>query len=54
MTKDVIVVGPEDPIELAARKMKKYNISSLPVVDENQFGYWNCNNGSYKHLIAGN
>ena len=36
MTKDVIVVSPEDPIELAARKMKKYNISSLPVVDENQ------------------
>ena len=36
MTKDVIVVSPEDPIELAAKKMKKYNISSLPVVDENQ------------------
>ena len=36
MTKNVIVVSPEDPIELAARKMKKYNISSLPVVDENQ------------------
>ncbi len=36
MTKKVIVVNPEDPIELAARKMKKYNISSLPVVDENQ------------------
>jgi homoserine O-acetyltransferase len=36
MTKKVIVVSPEDPIELAARKMKKYNISSLPVVDENQ------------------
>ncbi len=35
MTKDVIVVGPNDPIELAASKMKKYNISSLPVVDDN-------------------
>ncbi len=35
MTKDVIVVGPDDPIELAASKMKKYNISSLPVVDDN-------------------
>ena len=35
MTKDVIVASPEDPIELAARKMKKYSISSLPVVDEN-------------------
>jgi homoserine O-acetyltransferase len=35
MTKDVIVASPEDPIELTARKMKKYNISSLPVVDEN-------------------
>lgn len=36
MTKDVIVVSPEDPIELAARKMKKYSISSLPVVDESE------------------
>ena len=36
MTKDVIIVSPEDPIELAARKMKKYTISSLPVVDENE------------------
>ncbi|MFZ0442577.1 MAG: CBS domain-containing protein, partial [Methanobacterium sp.] len=36
MTKEVIIVRPEDPIELAARKMKKYNISSLPVVDENE------------------
>ena len=27
MTKEVIVVSPEDPIELAARKMKKYSIS---------------------------
>jgi homoserine O-acetyltransferase len=35
MTKDVIVIGPEDPIELAAKRMKKYSISSLPVVDEN-------------------
>ena len=35
MTKDVIVASPEDPIELTARKMKKYSISSLPVVDGN-------------------
>ncbi len=35
MTKDVIVIRPEDPIELAAKRMKKYSISSLPVVDEN-------------------
>ncbi|WP_424355016.1 homoserine O-acetyltransferase MetX [Methanobacterium sp. MBAC-LM] len=33
MTKDVITACPEDYIELAAEKMKKYNISSLPVVD---------------------
>ncbi len=36
MTKEVIVASPEDPIELAARKMKKFTISSLPVVDENE------------------
>jgi homoserine O-acetyltransferase len=34
MTRDVITALPQDPIELAARKMKKYNISSLPVVND--------------------
>lgn len=34
MTKDVIIALPDDHIELAAEKMKKYNISSLPVVDD--------------------
>ena len=33
MTKEVIVALQDDHIELAAEKMKKYNISSLPVVD---------------------
>ena len=32
MNKDVIVVSPQDPIELAAKKMKKYNIPSLRVL----------------------
>ena len=36
MTKDVIVSKPEDRIEKAAEKMKKYNISSIPVVDDDQ------------------
>jgi len=34
MTKDVITTSPDAQIELAAEKMKEYNISSLPVVDE--------------------
>lgn len=34
MTTDVITARPQDPIELAARKMKKYNISALPVVND--------------------
>ena len=34
MVKDVVVAKPEDPIENAAQKMKEYNISSLPVVDD--------------------
>jgi homoserine O-acetyltransferase len=36
MTKKVIVSNPEDRIEKAAEKMNKYNISSLPVVDDNR------------------
>ncbi len=34
MTKDVIITMPDSQIELAAEKMKEYNISSLPVVDD--------------------
>jgi len=34
MTRDVITALPQDPIDLAAKSMRKYNISSLPVVDD--------------------
>lgn len=34
MTKEVITASPEDPIESVTKKMKKYNISALPVTDE--------------------
>ena len=33
MTTNVIAVHPEDPIEFAAEKLKKYDISALPVID---------------------
>ncbi|WP_414469634.1 homoserine O-acetyltransferase MetX [Methanobacterium sp. ACI-7] len=36
MTKEVIVASRDDRIESAAEKMKKYNISSLPVIADNQ------------------
>ncbi|MGB9937698.1 MAG: homoserine O-acetyltransferase MetX [Methanobacterium sp.] len=36
MTKEVIVSNPDDSIESAAEKMKKFNISSIPVIDDNQ------------------
>ncbi|MDO5837005.1 MAG: homoserine O-acetyltransferase, partial [Methanobacterium sp.] len=34
MTKDVITASPHQPIGEAAQKMRKYNISSLPVVND--------------------
>ncbi|MEM2934630.1 MAG: CBS domain-containing protein, partial [Methanocellales archaeon] len=34
MTKNVITVTPDDPIDLAARKLEQYNISALPVIDK--------------------
>ena len=34
MTKDVIKTRPDESIESSAQKMRKYNISSLPVVDD--------------------
>jgi len=33
MTRRVITTTPDEPVEVAARKMEKYNISALPVVD---------------------
>ncbi|MET1124438.1 MAG: homocysteine biosynthesis protein [Archaeoglobaceae archaeon] len=33
MTRNVITVSPEDPVELAAAKMEKHDISALPVID---------------------
>lgn len=34
MTRDVITAWPDDSIEVSAQKMREYNISSLPVVDD--------------------
>ncbi len=36
MTRDVITSKSDDPIEGAAKRMTKYNISALPVVDDGQ------------------
>ncbi len=33
MTRKVITTMPDEPVEVAARKMEKHNISALPVVD---------------------
>ena len=33
MTRKVITTSPDEPIDIAARKMEKYNISALPVID---------------------
>jgi len=33
MTRNVITTHPDEPIEIAARKMEQYDISALPVVD---------------------
>ena len=36
MTRDVVTSRSDDPIEGAAKRMTKYNISALPVVDDGQ------------------
>lgn len=36
MTRNVVISAQEDPVERAAKRMDEYNISALPVVDENQ------------------
>jgi uncharacterized protein (DUF39 family)/CBS domain-containing protein len=33
MTRGVITVGPDDPVDIAVRLLEKHNISALPVVD---------------------
>lgn len=34
MTRNVITVGPDDPVDLAVRLLEKHNISALPVIDK--------------------
>ena len=36
MTRNVITVAPEDPVDLAVRLLEKHNISALPVVDKDK------------------
>ncbi len=36
MTKSVVTVAPDDPVDLAARLLEKHNISALPVIDQNR------------------
>lgn len=33
MTRNVVTVGPDDPVDVAARLLEKHNISALPVID---------------------
>jgi CBS domain-containing protein len=34
MTRKVIKTSPDEPVDIAARKLERHNISALPVVDE--------------------
>ncbi|CAJ36543.1 homocysteine biosynthesis protein [Methanocella arvoryzae] len=36
MTKNVVTVGPDDPVDLAVRLLEKHNISALPVIDHDR------------------
>lgn len=36
MTTSVITSTPDEPVEIAARKMERHNISALPVIDEDR------------------
>ncbi|WP_174589840.1 homocysteine biosynthesis protein [Methanocella conradii] len=36
MTRNVITVSPEDPVDLAVRLLEKHNISALPVIDKDR------------------
>jgi CBS domain-containing protein len=37
ITKKVITTSDNEPVEVAARKMKKHNISALPVIDDKNY-----------------
>lgn len=54
MTKKVIKANPNDSIESSARKMKKYNISSLPVVDDDGKVIGIITTDQISTLMAGN
>lgn len=53
MTRDVITALPQDSIEETALKMRKYNISSLPVVNDQGFVMGLITTDHISTLIAG-
>ena len=54
MTRDVIIALPDDAIEVSARKMREYNISSLPVVDDTGRVIEIITTDHISNLLAGN
>ena len=54
MTRDVITALPDDAIEVSARKMREYNISSLPVVDDTGRVIGIITTDHISNLLAGN
>ncbi|MDD3092100.1 MAG: CBS domain-containing protein, partial [Methanoregulaceae archaeon] len=36
MTRDVVTITPEEPVESAVKKMEEYSISAIPVIDESR------------------
>jgi len=53
MTMDVITAWPGDTIEKTAKKMRKYNISSLPVVDDHGYVVGLITTDHISTLVAG-
>jgi uncharacterized protein (DUF39 family)/CBS domain-containing protein len=53
MTRKVITALPDDPVEVAARKMEKHDISALPVVDTKKYLIGIVTSEDLSRLLAG-
>ena len=53
MTRDVITIGPDAPVDFAARKLQQYNIGALVVIDYDRHILGLLNSYDLGDLVSG-
>ena len=52
MTKKVLTCAPNEPVDLAARRLDRYGVSAMPVIDPQRRVLGNNNKRQYKQALC--